>query len=334
MSIKDPWSGLSPPARADNVTALRVDENLNWDIYWAVDLKRNCLLILQHHIEVKPTSKLPKFKGLQMEAQSVDDGHHRLILRLLERDQREIFHRLCLDIISAIDSAQSEDQVIQRFLNRTWRWHRLLKGNKDNRLSQEEQRGLYGELMFLEKHLFPFIGIPMAVESWKGPLGFSQDFQVGQTHIEVKTKRELASSHVIISSEFQLASSDLGILFLHVVEVITAEASNSEATTITHIADRVKSKIIDNDLSTVDQFEDLLVAAGFDWEEDYSDCYWLQGEDYLYKVTEGFPRITPSMCPAGVENLRYSIALKACEQFCVEKKELIEALGNGFGTRN
>jgi len=329
MINSDPWIDLIPPARADIVTALRVDVSLKWNIYWAIDLDRNCLLILQHQTESNPTSKLPKFKGLQIETQSVDQGHNRLILRLLERDQREIFYRLCLDIISAVSSAQSEGQVIQRFLNRTWRWHRLLKGIKDNRLSQEEQRGLYGEILFLENQLFPNVGIPRAVECWKGPLGHSQDFQFGQTCIEVKSKSESAISLVTISSESQLDSDKIDNLFLYVVKVIVTDASNPEAVTITQIVERVRLRIIDNFPFAVDQFENLLCATGFDWEEDYSDCYWLHGRDYLYKVTEGFPRVTPSMYPKGVERLRYSISLEACEKYFVEKKELIEALGNG-----
>lgn len=329
MNTNDPWDGLSPPARADNVTARRVDDKLKWDIFWAVDLNRNCLLILQYQTEEKPATNLPKFKGIQVDTQSLDVNHHRLILQLLDKDQREIFHRLCLDIVSAVETAQTEEQALQKFLNRTWRWHRLLKGVRDTRLSEEEQRGLYGELIFLEKYLFPTCEVSNAIESWKGPLGHPQDFQIGQVYVEVKTKRMPTISHTTISSELQLASSEFDALFLYVVEVLSVDESISEATTITQIADRVKSKILKSDLSSVEQFEDLLVAAGFDWREDYSDRYWLSANDYVYKVIEGFPRVIPSMYPRGVERLRYTIALEACEQFRVEEIKLIEALNNG-----
>ena len=335
MNTNDPWSGILPPVKAENVTAQRVDENLKWDIYWAVDLKRNCLLILQHHMETKPTSKLPKFKGLQMDAQLMNDGHHRLILRLLDRDQREIFHRLCLDIISSVESAQTEEQVIQRYLNRTWRWHRLLKGARDNRLSLEEQRGLFGELVFLEKHLFPILDMTRAVESWMGPFGSPKDFVIGQIYVEVKTKRDSATHHVIISSELQLDSANPNMLFLQVGEVMKVYDHDPQAVTITQLASRIRSKISGTDISIVDHFENLLAATGFDWDEDYSDCIWLYGEEYLYKVEEGFPRVTPKMYPEGVENLRYSISLTSCEKFRVEKKELIQELyRNGYVTRN
>ena len=277
---------------------------------------------------------MPKFKGLQVETQSIDANHHRLILQLLDKDQREIFHRLCLDIVLAVESAQTEEQALQKFLNRTWRWHRLLKGVRDTRLSEEEQRGLYGELIFLEKYLFPICDVAKAIESWTGPLGHPQDFQVGQVYVEVKTKRKPAVSHVAISSELQLSSSEFDTLYLYVVEVVPADESNSEATTITQIADRIKSKIFNSDLSSIDQFEDLLVAAGFDWGEDYSDCYWLPVNDYVYKVIEGFPRVIPSMYPRGVDKLRYTISLEACEHFLVEETEIIKAVKNGLCARN
>ncbi len=325
MMMSDPWSGIAPPIKTAGVNALRVNASISSDLYWAVDVERNCLLILQHQVPKNSISRLPKFKGLQIDAVSVDDVRHQLILRLLDADQREIFYRLCLDIISAIETAQTGEQAVQRFLNRTWRWHRLLKGVRENRLSPEEQRGLFGELMFLEKHLMP-LDMPQAVKSWKGPLGSPKDFEIGRVSVEVKSRRDSTTPQVIISSGRQLDASEPNLLFLCVGEVMRADDQDFQAATITHLADRIRSKIADGNLSLVDEFEDLLTAAGFDWKEDYSDCRWLYGGERLYGVEEGFPRITPSMHPPGIENLRYSILLASCEPFRVEEDEFSKVL--------
>ena len=326
MKTDDPWSGIVPPTKAASVNALRVGESLRWDLYWALDLERNCLLILQHGIPKNSMSRLPKFKGLQVDTHSVDGARHRLMLRLLDGDQREIFHRLCLDIVSAIETAQTEEQAVQRFLNRTWRWHRLLKGVTGGRLRPEEQRGLFGELIFLEEHLMPILGTSQAVRSWRGPLGSPRDFEIGRVSVEVKTIQNATTPRVAISSGLQLDSSETDILFLFVAEVSRADDQGPQAKTITQLAARIKSKIADGDPSLVDEFEDLLAAAGFDWQEDYSDCFWSYGSERQYRVEEGFPRVTPSMHPPGVENLRYSVLFAFCEQFRVEKQELSEAI--------
>ena len=62
INTNDPWVDLSPPARADNVTALRVDEKLKWDMFWAVDLQRNYLLILQYQTNPIPTTTCQNLK--------------------------------------------------------------------------------------------------------------------------------------------------------------------------------------------------------------------------------------------------------------------------------
>ena len=47
-----------------------------------------------------------------------------------------------------------------------------------------------------------------------------------------------------------------------------------------------------------------------------------------YEVTEGFPRISAPLAP-GVENVRYAIALDACEPFKLEG-DLIEVIRGGL----
>ena len=327
---EDPWKEIMPPDRAATVSAKRVDPSLSWDMFWAVEADRTCLLILQHRKETRPPRRLPKLRGLQVEAYSADQGpHDRLIVRLKDREQREIFHRLCLDIIAATGSAKTEEQAIARFLTRTWRWHRLLMGGRDGRLSDEEQKGLIGELVVLEKHLIPVLGISTAVRCWKGPLGTPKDFEIGRTCIEAKARRGTATPHVKISSEHQLDSADSDNLFLHVTEITAATDDTGDPVTISKIVERLHAIIADQDPATVDLFEALLAAIGFDWDDDYSDKRWLIGREDLFEVRDDFPRITPFMYPGGVSDLRYSISLPDCEPFRVDIENLIAAISGG-----
>ena len=71
------------------------------------------------------------------------------------------------------------------------------------------------------------------------------------------------------------------------------------------------------EMAAVDIFEERLGAVGFDWTDDYSDKPWVVGQEALYEVREGFPRITPAMVPGGVGNVRYIISLPDCEGFRV-----------------
>ena len=220
--------------------------------------------------------------------------------------------------------ARSEPEAVERFLLRTWRWHRLLRGGGDGRLSQEEQKGLIGELYVLERHLLPVIGPADAVRTWTGPLGAHKDFQAGWIGIEAKTR----SPHVPtirISSAEQLDIAGTTRLFLHVTELSEAP-SDSSSVTITDVATRLRDAVAGRDMSAAIQFEERLNATGFDWNDDYSDSPWLIGDASLFEVLEGFPRITPPMFLPGVEDVQYAIALSRCESFRVDMTVLARAI--------
>ncbi len=319
---KNPWSNIDPPVDIENVNAKRVNESLAWDLYWAVDSKQNCLLILNCDIDQNIPTRLPNFKGLRMDLQEVNGKRVRLILRLLQLDQRDLFYRLCIDIIEAIETAKTESELIQRFLNRTWGWHRLLKGIKGG-LSRSELQGLIGELVFLESYLLPNLDAYSAIGVWKGPFGNQKDFEYGNVQIEVKTKNDTATATVLISSEHQLASKSPTALYLYVIEVLPANQNEKNAVTIGDILNRIRSRISEVDISSVELFENCLAAVGYDFELDYSEYLWIIGREAIYRVENEFPRITPSMYPIGVEGVRYTISLEACCEYKVDRSKLI-----------
>ena len=324
--MDNPWDKISPPKDTQYVKARRVSDSLYWDLYWARDCKKDCLLILNCSLDQKIPARLPDFEGLRMEFQRVDDENARLILRLLNQSHLDIFYRLCCDIIEAVETAQTEAQTIQRFLNRTWQWHRLLKGVKHRRLSRSELMGLIGELIFLERYLLPNFDAFSAVQFWQGPFGSQKDFECGKLQIEVKAIKDTATSAIAISSEHQLAANPPNILYLCVEEVLRTKQGEVNAFTIDDMIKRIRFVISENDMSVIEHFESCLSAVGYDFEHDYSDYFWLLGKESFFLVDGDFPRVTPSMYPIGVEGLRYSILLEACSNHLIDKLSLISEL--------
>jgi len=326
MTIDDPWNGIEPPEQTGRINARRVALSTPWDLYWAVDTDGNILLLLQHNFRGRRSRRLPKLRGLLVEAQPANGGpNERIIIRLTDREQREVFLRFCQDIVEATALAKTEEQAVERFLARTWRWHRLLRTGRDNRLTDEQQKGLIGELVALERHMLPILGALDAVECWIGPFDEPRDFSVSRIHVEAKA-RSSSSPRVTISSEHQLEFGSCDTLFLHVTEVSSAAEVSDDAITVSDLAKRVRTVIVEHDMIAVDPYEERLNAAGFDWMDDYSDKLWLLGQESLYKVREGFPRITSAMCPVGVDNLRYTVLLSECETFRVKPNALKAAI--------
>lgn len=322
----DPWKDLAPPSAASAINARRVDESNPWGFFWARAMDGKCLLVLQHEAESSPAKKLPSLKGIEVAVTEGDSQHNlMLVFRLLDSRQRDIFHQLCIDIVAAGATARTESEAIELAVARTWRWHHLLRGGTGGRLSEDEQKGLVGELLVLERHLLPSLSSADCLAAWRGPLGAPKDFEVGRVGIEAKARRGAATPHALITSEHQLDGEGCDLLFLHVVELSHAPEGAAQAFTVSDAARRVRERVsLDN--AAADKYESLLAAAGFRWEDDYSDFKWVEGPCRIYGVTNGFPRVTAREIATGVSNVRYSVSLVECERFVVEAKSLDEAI--------
>ena len=325
---KDPWASLVRPAAMTDASGRRVDPALQWNIYWALDVDGGCLLVFRHLSENRPKNRLPRPSGLEVEARSPQQGSaHLLIVRLKDNEQRDIFHRLCLDMIDATRPATSEPEAIERFLGRIWRWHWLLRGGRGDRLTEDEQKGAIGELHFMQCHLFPSVGVETGVRSWAGPMGSPKDFEVGRTCIEVKARRGAAAPYVAISTQDQLDTEGVDALFLHVAEVTATSADDPKGISVTDKALSIRAEVQAHGTAVAELLEQRLGAIGFDWAHDYSDSRWLIGNEHVYRVVDGFPRITPGMYPSGVANVRYSISLQDCEPYRTNHAAMIATLG-------
>ncbi len=330
MATEDPWLDVVPPAENSRISARRVADvgTPSWGLYWALDTQHQCLLVLQHHSEHSHSRRLPRLRGLRIESHPAEDSSgERLIIRLTDSSQREVFHRFCRDLVEATCPSLTDEEAVERFLSRTYRWHRLLQSRSDDRLTVEEQKGLIGELCVLEHHLLPVVGPVGAVQAWIGPLDAPKDFLVGWVGIEAKTRSPHIPT-VRVSSADQLDSAGTARLFLHVLDI--SEASTlSTSVTVTDVASQVREAISSRDMSALIQFEERLNAVGFDWSDDYSDSPVSVGRASLFEIIDGFPRITPAMCCSGVQNVTYSIMLSKCEKFRVDMTALSQAISGG-----
>ncbi len=325
----DPWRDIAPPSSTDSLNARRVDADMRWHFFWARGVDGRCQLILRHASESSTSVRLPRLRDIDISlTTSEEDRSRTLVFRLLDSSHRDIFHRLCLDIMRVAADAASEHEAVAVTLARTWRWHHLLRGG-EGRLSPEEQKGLIGELLVLQRLLLSRLSAKDAVSSWRGPLGAPKDFEVGRIALESKARRGAATPFVAVSSEHQLDTSGVDALFLHVVELDEGPADAADSFTLSTIVDVVRNQMRSMDAGAVDKYDALLLAAGFRQDDDYSDSRWVEGKSHLYHVASGFPRINANEILAGVTNVKYSVALKECEPFLCDERALEVALKGG-----
>lgn len=324
---EDPWGDIPAPAASQAVNARRVDADLAWDFFWAKDVNGHCLLTLTYGHGSEPAGRMPALKDIEVSGVATPDGERTMLLfRLTDAAQKDIFYKLCRDIVDSTNQAQSERDAVARAVRRTWRWHHLLRRGADGRLSAEEQKGLIGELYVLERYLLDVVGAADAVTAWRGPLQAPKDFELGGICIEAKAHRGSARPLVAISSEYQLDPEGTEGLFLHVLDIDRAPSDDGDALTVTDVAKRTLDAVIANDYTQEDAMEALLAATGFRWEDDYAEFKWIEGNAHVYEVRDDFPRLSPTDLRTGVADVRYTVSLPECGPFEVGPDTLHAAL--------
>ena len=312
--MSDVWHGLRPG------DGRRVSAQGKFDFFWAALEQNTSALLLRLPEGFNDNVPVPKFKSLEVGFRQLDKAT--LVLRLLDSTQRELFHTLCIDVVGAAEQGEDLEDAVALAIRRTRRWSFLLRSGSQNGLSVEQQRGLVGELTFLEE-LESELGPSAAIEAWNGPEGSSKDFEFPGLCIEVKARRGAAKPHVSISSEDQLADVAKAQLFLRVYDVDSAIVP--EGLTLHELVDRLQSRFND-DQYIFERWLQLLDATGYDAANNYAERRWVVGLARTYQVVEGFPRIRVPL-PIGISNVAYSIALEACEPFKCSKIQYTKLSG-------
>jgi hypothetical protein len=323
MLSDSPWRDL----KEDGIDSRRVDHTGRWNFFWTVMPGRNPGLALVLEARPIPEPKLPTLRSLETGFAFLSGGQT-FYLRLKDHAQLELFENLCRDVVRCTALATTEAEALTRAIARMCRWHHLLRGGRGDGLSEEEQKGLIGELAVLEL-LSDLIGPRAAITAWSGPMGSPKDFEFQGHCIEVKARRAAAQPYVRISNEFQLADVEDHRLWLSVLAVdkVTEPFGNSLDAIVEHTALRFRGEA-----DTEQLWETAISASGYRPEDGYSEARWVVGDPAFHEVRDGFPRIDLPL-RTGVGNLKYAIALDACAPFKAEFSEVSKAISTGYETR-
>jgi hypothetical protein len=263
----------------------------------------------------------PRSKGLESIAVSMDGKDHFGVV-LKEHRFNDVFNALIEDLVRRVSVVATPADQVQAFLGQFVRWQKFLSASMDG-LSDEAQRGLWGELWFLSENLLSALG-PSAVSFWKGGDRAHQDFQFPDVAIEIKTTLAKQPQLVQIASERQLDDKAWKALFLH---VIVLEVREGGTQTLPAIVASIRAELA-FDATNREHFEDCLLAAGYLDRNapKYADRgYFVRGNNN-FVVRKGFPRICERDLPIGVGTLTYSLSISACSTFAVTTEKMLKAL--------
>jgi len=320
--MNDPWLTIIKP-RGAQVNAKRASESHPFDFFWAMDIDGHCLFIYEYDAKLELKDKKPRLNGISIiEFEPAGSEKKRLILSLRQSEHREIFYCLCTDVLEATQECKDAASALHVMLRRTWRWHQLLRGERDGRLSPVAQKGLIGELEYLTSKLLAHFSPAESMTFWEGPAGLPKDFVIGDSAVEVKARRGAARPSVSISSEHQLDHAGFQSLYLYVVDLAPAAISDKGSFNLNNYVDQTYQRIYDKDPGAVEIFETKLLEVGYHKEDDYTDSYWILLGTQAYLVHGDFPRVVDAELPTGVTDVSYKIDLGAVNDYIVELTEM------------
>ncbi len=310
--MNNPWNPILKPSQ--DISARRIDHTHPLDIFWARDYRGRYLFVYEFVIEDNISNiKLPSLIGIQSFYSLAKDEmtKNSLVLLLNEQSNWEIFYALCNDLVQATREAKNVTFAVQIILRRLARWQEFLKNKRNEILSEEEIKGLIGELLFIKNHLMPKFGVVQAILFWQGPEGLSQDFNIDQSAIEVKCQSGGTRPYIRISSANQLCSQ-LPEMYLFIVTLGKTAPNTPDLINLPSLISYIREALQSISLDQVERFNDLLYQAGYLDSDRYLEFNYILIDESMFQITEGFPRICPDALHAGITHLSYDISLSAC----------------------
>jgi hypothetical protein len=247
-----------------------------------------------------------------------------LLVLLLNKQHKDIFSTLCEDLIFGVSDVSTEQNLVEKLLERLTKWQSLFEKIGKQGLTDEAQRGLYGEIYFLRFLIGNVSDKNYCVKSWLGPEKSIQDFQYSNWAVEVKTTHGNNHQKIHITSERQLDDSIIEKIFLYHLS-LDVRAGNGESLNI--LIEDVSEVLNDNTLA-YNLFKIKLLESGYyDIHKPlYNERGYSIRQENLYRVSGNFPRITENQIPIGVGDVRYSIVLSESQEWRINHDTLLEEI--------
>lgn len=327
--IKQIWAQLEEnSSMIPGLFKLRYSDTSNCDVFLGVKYPEThrLLIVRVPFLTGKEFNFKYEFRGLKFDKiyDPYNSGFLLLNLVLVDKQFKDVFDSLVADILAAIINESDFKVILKKYSNRLIKWQSLFERFRQQGLTPEEQRGLYGELYFMRKFLQINSDFSNIVISWIGPEKQVRDFQFGRWSVEVKTTHGNNHQKIQISSERQLDTTNIDSLFLNHLSLETMQQSGE---TLNQMVDSI-NEILNIDLSAFNQFRNKLTDARFfdHHRQLYSDVgYFIRQDDY-YKVENQFPRIEEADIPNGVGDVKYSIIVSQCNDYKISEAEIFKIL--------
>lgn len=305
-SIAHLWKTLGQESNLSGFRRYKVEHFLDFYVGFDSDGRHAFLIVCSNQPPLQSD-----MRSITVRVQARDDGKWSLFLLLDDSKLFDVFDLLCNDLVESGSKVSSKTSALKCLFSRLAGWRQLLEKGESTLLSQQEIRGLAGELLYL-KILIQRYGEAAAVTGWVGPYRADQDFQINDAAWEVKTIRP-GCGEVTIASERQLDASARNIV-LAVIELASADPAMQDAFNINALAREV-SGLLTPFFDLKLHYENLLFRVGYSPRSEYEAYSMILRDVSEFEVQRGFPALTASSLPNGVHSASFKLELSACAAY-------------------
>lgn len=322
INIKSIWENQKPTG--DIIIKTKIDEIKHLNCFAATNhITGQHLYIMSISKNVAiPELKNYRFKGVEIFTIEIENNIE-LNIYLLDTELKDIFSLFIHNILEDIQQSITENEALVTTLNVVSKWKKLFDKINFNGLSLEQQKGLIGELLFLNSLLNNEKTSTNAVKTWTGAEQDFQakDFTIGSIGIEIKFTSS-NQPRIKVSNERQLDAENLSELFL---VLYSTEAVKDNGISLNSIVEQIRQNISTEEVRNI--FNSKLQLNGYfdEDKEHYGKMYSIK-KTFAFTVTADFPKIVKNQLPLGIYDTSYSIEISAVENFIIELEEILSKI--------
>lgn len=264
---------------------------------------------------------LKRFAGVEVQIIPSLNNKKELAIILLDEELTDIFAVFIEDLINSLLDINNSENALVIISKRINYWKKLFGKFSRSLLTPEQQRGLFGELYFINQVLIE-TNNKQILNAWKAPNGTNQDFYTNFKAIEVKTSKSNSQS-IKIANEYQLDTSGLNKLFIAFYKLYELP----DGTTLLNIINDIRL-LLNSNIDLINAFNAKLIDLGIlpEVEEEYNEIGYSVREEKYYDVTSEFPKITALMVNESISKISYDVDLGYCLNFETSFTEILNEI--------
>jgi hypothetical protein len=317
VSISETWEALEREGGAAGRVVRRIYPESPFNLYLGIDLGsgRRQLIFERAWSPLDRFPELPVTKAIACSAETREGGSRlEIVIELTDEALSDVFSPVVEDVAKVAAASPDEPTATAYLIGELSRWVELFRQLSAGGLEVAARRGIAGELIVLLEHILPARAPEEAVAGWTGPMRANQDFQFTGLALEVKVTTSKQPQGFVVANERELDATGVGQLWL--THLSLDERRGGVGRNLNDIVGEVQDEL-DGHPFAAENFATKLTRSGYleSHRAMYEEPHYEVRSERFFLVVDGFPRLTEADIPAGVGDVKYSVALASCEPY-------------------